>query len=371
MRLPADCLSRYAALAPERARANIETFLNRMGCDAADIEERLGSQFGVIHDILFVSTVASGLAGSTSDLDVILIVNTIAADQDRISTTMFTHGKRMGVKAYTHPEALQSIDLLAEIGGRPLSLLPFSRNQWDSIAPVPWVELERLINGFSFKSGMPYVFGLPRLSVAWFVGAFEQFRRAVILATLAERAGERRGRYGYAVMALRSLMDAVMASHGRVHWNAKWVPERWRRFCSDSDGAVEVPLVGRITAVWEQTLSAIEGGCVSPIGDALRGLYRDAKAAHMLVLSEDDQPLRFVEGLRLHPLLDGVSLATSSGPGFVIVESSSLEELADWTLTVSGRFSPLQTAALLALARGGLVGFPIDRTCCGPTLMQQ
>jgi hypothetical protein len=344
------------------AKANIEALLDQRGSSVKGVKDLIGCQFSDVADILFVSTVTSGLAGSTSDVDVVVIVDGDLADE-RMSTMIFSEGVRLGVTAYRDGEIRAAIERLSSLSRIPPSRIVAARKDWDRGERVPWIELERCVNGYSFETANRYIAGLPSLAEACFGMAVEQFRRAVVLALLADYGGECRGQYGYAIVAVRALMDALMAERFDIHSNPKWVFERWSKFRPEQVKSPRTDLARSVAATWRWLLQGLSDHCVAPTAARMLDLYRESRVAFDVRLAEDRDPLRWRRPVRFFPFMDDVSMVMTEDGRFAIVEVADAKSLAGFSISDDMKVDPSQARSLLALMRSSLVDIPIDQTC--------
>lgn len=358
-------LSPYVEGCSSRSREYVSRFLAWAGCDPGGIRRSIGRQFGEIHDILYVSTITNGLAGSTSDIDVILVVADKDLAVERMSTRIFSGSRRIGVTAYSHREIVEAISRVRALEPLPASEVQRTRAAWDGSQQICWTDLIRCINGYSFESSMPYLDGLPALSVVTYVTAFEQFRRAVALCWLSAAAQERRGCQGYALTALRELMDAFMARYGQVNSGAKWVFERWQRFESAS-GNPSGSLRQRISRELRATIASLkqpsqETSVPSDVGARMLDLYHEACALQGVDIVEDRSPLYWRDELDFLPFVENTSFVGHRSGKFVLVHAGSKEDFAGFEM-VTPSLAAEQASALVALFRAGFVDVPLN-TC--------
>ncbi len=350
---------RFASGIESRARANVESLLAQMSSTADDFHDTVRKQFAQIVDILFVSTVASGLFGSTSDIDLIAVLED-GARPVGMSTMMFLKDRRLGVKAYTTGEVDAALTCLKEMGRKRPTELASCQKEMLATTRMTWVDLERCVNGFSFMSGAPYSHHLPDLSEAWFSIAFDQFRRAVILGVIADRAGEERGRYGYALVAVRNLMDLIMAAHGWIHSNLKWVQQRWAQFKDSSLPLASRLLVDSVTALADGVHDKLIAGSKDSVAGQLIDVYGRVLGHFSMALVDDDRPVKVAPNLVIRPFVGESEVALVPGGGMVIVTGRPHEELfsirVSELLTVDRR----SARALLSLSRARCIDFLLE-----------
>jgi len=209
---------------------NVESFLAENKIERTGLESFALRPFEGGFDSFYVSTVARGLAGSKSDVDLILVSNAPISASTTLSSMLFHAGRRVGVKLVNQPDMGDALDVLHKLSDQiAVGRFVAAADERKRI-PMEWQDLERLINGVSFVSGTKYIRYLPWLSRWMVINTLQEFQRQVNFVRLALVSGNLSAASAYAFGAVVSAMDAVMAACGQVQSNTKWTFERWRRF---------------------------------------------------------------------------------------------------------------------------------------------
>jgi hypothetical protein len=202
---------------PVTGRRNVDAFFALNGVERNGFEAATLRGFAGPFVPFYVSTVPRGLAGSTSDVDLILVTEDRAAAAHATSNMLFFGSRRVGVKVLAREDIALAIAMLQT----PHASAP---------TPLKWVDLERLVNGTSFVEGESYAAHLPVLCSDAAQRFLADFQAARLGAELAVAALQTRSVEAYAATAVLAAMDTLMAACGRVQWNSKWTLERWRQF---------------------------------------------------------------------------------------------------------------------------------------------
>jgi hypothetical protein len=301
--------SRVQTRAEHRA-SHLKTFLDSRGLTvdelAADARARAGES-----EIFFVSTAVHGLSGSTSDIDLIVVTPSRLEDATPISTMAFVGRTRLGIKNYGREEVVQSLAYLANLSERTAGEIWQGVTPWR--APVPWVDLERVINGLRDDMTSPYGHALDDLCATRFSYSFELFREAIILGCLSRSAGEQRAPWGYLLHALPHLMDVALSCEGDTVTNVKWTTQRWAQ-----SQAAKTPEWAIVNDWWDRAWSALHARSAPPEADEILGLYERGAALLGLSLPEDHDPLSWSDDLQTVPFSEGVRL-TKSDTGRIVL----------------------------------------------------
>jgi hypothetical protein len=241
----------YKLGAEARARQNTLAFLDKYELERRGAEEMLARLCPLPCDIYYVSTVPAGLAGSKSDLDIILVPPE-SGTFESLSSMLFYGGRRVGAKIIPAATISRALEILRDATSSALLHSGGDAESLDSVIPLKWADLERLVNGISLTRGATY---LPALNdvVAYAVArTFANYRQQRFASKLAGRAGIDAAVTGYLTGAVLSAMEALMAACGRVQaTNSKWTLERWSRFktATDNSGAADDRRI--ISAAWQ------------------------------------------------------------------------------------------------------------------------
>ncbi|MFN7882198.1 MAG: DUF6001 family protein, partial [bacterium] len=276
-------------------RANVTTCLAHWGIERGPFEvliDRLSEAAGPIY---YVSTVPRGQAGSTSDLDVIVVSNSDEAPS--MSNMLFHMGRRVGAKVAPRPLIEKSIGILADAVRQSEPPLSGDPRAVRARLPIKWVDLERLVNGVSFAEDNAFLSALPVLSVCQQQISLEDYVRHRAALRLA--CGVHGGSNAYLSLALMAAMDAVMAACGRVQSNAKWTFVRWARFLEECTQRSLIERLAPINSVW----SVLERSkqCPPEMLDAvdhlLEGLFGN--------IPDDAGSIALVDGVHMSQFLPG------------------------------------------------------------------
>ena len=223
-----ELLARSVAEAQDAARASTVAFLRACDIDRAGFETFVRGAVQFQGPIFYVSTVARGLAGSTSDLDLILVAP--AATEEHLASQMLFHaGRRVGVKVLAEHGVTREMVRIAQAVSAPPAARHCKIRDAAGALSIKWVDLERLANGASFE-GVTHADHLPALCRWSLVLHLADFRQAEAGFGLAMEAGRRGAALGYLAAAVEAAMDATMAAAGQIQSNVKWTYERWRCF---------------------------------------------------------------------------------------------------------------------------------------------
>lgn len=254
-------VERYVATAPQTTKGNLEAYFAKYAIDQTQVVEAVRRQSRAEADAFFVSSIVRGLGGSTSDIDIVLEFGGAEA-ATTMSTMMFVGERRVGFKYVTVNGLRRAIAELEALGNK--SQVTAVVSGWDKTHDISWVDLERIINGWSYKTGMAHLDALPTfctISCKYFARDALFFAR---LAVLADLAGTGRASLAYGWGATLAMMDQVMAACGRVQATRKWTLERWRRFCAEI-----VPEARDCIAAVEAAYAALSGPEVNQARSAM------------------------------------------------------------------------------------------------------
>lgn len=227
-------VDRYIYETPATLAGNVVSFLADNAIERVGLESFALRPFQGDFDLFYVSTVARGLAGSKSDVDLILVAGESVADDTTLSSMLFYSGRRVGVKVFRNFDIKSAIDILQEISTRIIDGDFVSIFEARKRMPVKWIDVERLVNGVSLKLGPIYLEYLRPLCRWVVIDALQEFQVQYCLVRLALASNNFGAASAYALGAIVSAMDAIMATCGRVQSNIKWTLERWRRFTLDA-----------------------------------------------------------------------------------------------------------------------------------------
>ncbi|WP_217214107.1 DUF6001 family protein [Streptomyces sp. AC550_RSS872] len=263
------------AITPETRLRHVDTFLASRGLTPGGLESLLTGRTGPARHFLLTSSPVHGLANATSDVDFIRIQCEPMAGA-RMATQLFEGPNHLEAISFAEEEAAAALaDLRALADADPRRSVLAYRG-WDKQHELRRKYLERMVNGVALDRTLPYLDHLPELARLWKWSSLHTATEQVLFLSLAEAAGERRGRVGYAVNALLHLMDAVLSHHLDVYSNRKWFLLRWTRFREQHGTEPVVAAVDALRAPVSEALAGKDGG---PLAPALTALLTEVYAA--------------------------------------------------------------------------------------------
>ena len=226
-------LEAYRDDALRRGHRNVEQFFASQGLDRAEFEKFVAERSDPSHRPFFVSTVARGLASSTSDIDIMLVADGPLPENHSTSNMLFFQQRRVGLTHLSADNIESTLDSFDR--ATVLPTLPEILSKTDlAVGPVRWVDLERIVNGVPFSGDRSYHPRLATLCNATGAARLKDYLFNTLFLRLAVKAGLAESAYAYGQLALVAAMDVLMASCGHVQSNIKWVFERWKRFAGAS-----------------------------------------------------------------------------------------------------------------------------------------
>jgi GrpB-like predicted nucleotidyltransferase (UPF0157 family) len=332
------------AKASQRA-TDLLSFLETRDLTVEDLTSAARTRMGP-GEVHIVSTAVQGLAGSTSDIDMIVVSPAALDTSARMSMMTFVKGSRVGIKCYSRDEIAESLRHLAAVSELPAGDLQRELDGWR--APVPWVDLERLINGLRYDMTCPFEWALGDLCAARFSQGFGLFREGVICGCLAQRAGEQRSPWGYLLFALPHLMAAVLACEGSVIANAKWTTQRWSvsRAARRQEWRI-------LNEWWDRAWTSLSRQADPPQVDELLDLYDRSASTLGIALQEDDRPLSWRADMATAAFGEGVHLTRDERGRIVLHGVAELNR--DPTLQHLCRLNQCEAQAMLAFVRADFV----------------
>ncbi|SCD34499.1 hypothetical protein GA0115239_100824 [Streptomyces sp. BpilaLS-43] len=214
-----------------RRHAQVTAFLGGRDLDPGWLSDLMRERVGE-GLLLLTSSPVHGLANPTSDLDFIRIQEA-AIDGPRISTKIFENGHHLEVVSFSEAELASNLDELERLAALPAEGTVAGFRAWDKQREPRRKQTERIVNGIAMDGSAPYLGALPALGRVWSRAALHTAVEQVVHTTLAEKAGEARGRVGYAYNVLLHLMDALLSHHGDVYTTRKWYVLRWTRLMAE------------------------------------------------------------------------------------------------------------------------------------------
>ncbi|MEU6357426.1 DUF6001 family protein [Streptomyces sp. NPDC047072] len=300
------------ALTPETRLGHVDAFLAARGLTPDGLERLLSGRTGAARHFLLTSSPTHGLANATSDIDFIRIQTEPMAGA-RMATQLFEGPDHLESISFSEEEAEAAFaDLRALADATPREAVRAHRG-WDKRHELRRKYLERMVNGVSLDRTLPYLDHLPDLARLWKWSSLHTASEQVLFLSLAEAAGERRGRVGYAVNALLYLMDAVLSHHLDVYSNRKWFLLRWTRFRA-REGST--PLVAVVDALRTPVSEALAGKDVGPLAPLFLDLLTEVHA----VAGEGRTPTLTVthaDGLVRRRFLPGADMLLGASTAFL------------------------------------------------------
>ncbi|MFJ2815278.1 DUF6001 family protein [Streptomyces sp. NPDC091279] len=275
------------ALTPETRLSNADAFLASRALTPEGLERLLSGRTGAARHFLLTSSPVHGLANATSDVDFIRVQSEPMTGA-RMATQLFEGANHLESVSFAEDEvhaALADLRTLADADPRQAVL---GYRGWDKQHELRRKYLERMVNGVALDRTLPYLDHLPELARLWKRSSLHTATEQVLFLSLAEAAGERRGRVGYAVNALLYLMDAMLSHHLDVYSNRKWFLLRWTRF---RKGHGDAPGVAAVDALRTPVSEALAGKDTGPLAPALTALLTEVHA----VAGEGHPPTLTVE----------------------------------------------------------------------------
>ena len=276
-----------AQISTERVR-NLEHFFQFRQLSFKTILKAFKYQIDEYRHLLLTSSPVHGIANVKSDIDVICItVNPVPTP--RMATQSFEAGSHFEIISFSRDELAAALQFLRDLAALPMAAALEKMKAWNKNCPISRKYMERIVNGVDISLSTPYIDALPTLGILWKRHSFEISRKCTILSILAEKAGETRGRTGYAMNGLLYLMDCIMSHHGYVFSNKKWYLHRYKKFLQEKrDTPGFKSLTAGIEALFQLLTRELKGFGQS-LQDPLLDLYHSSK--EKLELDFREEPL--------------------------------------------------------------------------------
>jgi hypothetical protein len=269
-------------------------------------------------ELLLTSSPVHGLANATSDLDFIR-VQEAEISGPRISTKIFERGHHLEVVSFAASEVKRNLDQLEALAALPPAEVVAGFRSWDKRFEPRRKQTERIVNGITLDGRAPYLHALPALALVWSRAALQLAAEQAAHLSLAEAAGESRGRVGYAYNVLLHLMDAVLSLHGDVYTTRKWYALRWARFAR-TDAWHDEPyrhLAAGIEYARTGVSAALAPGFDAPLAPEYAALV-DGAARATGAAAGVRVTLEPVEGAAWHAFLPGSGLVSGAGRSLLV-----------------------------------------------------
>ena len=336
----------------QRRRRNVAAFLDERGLDFGELTSFVRDRAGD-GQVLLTSSPVHGLANPSSDIDFIRVQGD-PIDGARISAKIFERGHHLEVVSFSAEEVSRSLAELSRLAALPPGETVGGFRSWDHKREPRRKQAERIVNGLTADGEMPYLGSLPALSVVWSRGSLHTALEQAVCLCLAEEAGERRGRVGYAVNTLLHLADALLSLHGDVYTTRKWYLLRWARaqLARNAPDAGSRAVAAAIDALLAQVTDALGSA------ERIASRYVDLCAqAARLVTGSGDVLVTITVGdeVGYREFLPGAGLLLGAGSSVVVPGPEVLEGLHEPLESVRepGR---RRAAGLLRALRAGLAG---------------
>ncbi|WP_203599404.1 DUF6001 family protein [Streptomyces sp. SID10853] len=260
--------------------SRVEKFLSSRGLSpdwlTAIMKDQVGDGL-----LMLTSSPVHGLANATSDFDFIRI-QPEPIGGPRISTKIFEQGHHLEVVSFSEAEVTANLAELRRLAAAPFGTTVDGFRSWDKTREPRRKQTERIVNGITLDGSAPFLDALPSLSTVWARAALQTAAEQTAHLVLAERAGETRGRVGYAFNVLLHLMDALLSHHGDVYTTRKWYVLRWARMVRD--GGWRTPAARRAAETLEGLRTDVAAALSPeaagrPLGPAYQALLRDVLEA--------------------------------------------------------------------------------------------
>ena len=300
---------------------NLDRFLGTENLPKEEVVGLVGDQYGTLHDLLFVSTIVSGLAGPTSDIDVFVLSDEYQDDIEQMVSLMFVGEKRLGVRLYSPRKVENAFATISAAGGSFLEVaatLNFRPN-------MSWRDVTRCLLGVNLNGEMPYLHNLPSAANIEFWLAFNEFREFMILAVAAERAGESKARIGYAIGGVLRAMNIYMASYGDIHGAEKWILERWQKFKNRTERAD--PDIQHIDKLWQTLRQALAGSAPEELSSQCIALYQQVLRQFDINVPEDLCLVseQNIDSVGFDEVLTGLKVGVDAG-NTVVISNGTLDK---------------------------------------------
>jgi hypothetical protein len=274
-------------ISEERVRYARDFFQSR-GLSFKNILKAFKYQIDEYKHLLLTSSPVHGISNVKSDIDVICIT-VEPVPSPRMAIQSFESGNHYEIISFSRDELAGALKLLEELSEMSMAAALEKMGAWNKNCVISRKYTERIVNGVDISLSTPYIASLFQLGIVWKQYSFDMFRKCIILAILAEKTGEMRGRVGYAMNGLLYLMDCIMSHHTYVFSNKKWYLYRYKKFLQEKRYTVDFkPIIADIESLYQLLTDEIKGFGQSLI-DRLVDLYQSSKA--QLGLKFREQPL--------------------------------------------------------------------------------
>jgi hypothetical protein len=339
-----DFIASRVDTAAAAARAHTEAFFDAWGVDRHTFETFLLRSFQGELTPYYVSTVARGLASSTSDVDVIVVTDDPRVRRTPLSSMLFYADRRVGAKVVSRCEIRSALALI----GKELERWEADGRCADVTLPLKWVDLERVVNGATFVGDPEFLYALPDVSQWTTIRSRRNFVAYRFYCTLAVRAGRLGAARIYAEAAVAAAMDTVLAICGDVQWNTKWTFERWRRLLA-ADIPAEVAETARaIDAAHLRILAASTPQAKAGAADVLAALGESGP----LPGTVDGARLALGREVAVHAFLPSAQILQTSR-GALVLDTATLAACLEIDGAGLAQLTPETARAVLELAQQG------------------
>lgn len=343
--IAADLIARRVASGGEVARGRTQAFFDAWGADRQAFETFLLRSFQGELTPYYVSTVARGLASSTSDVDVIVVTDDPEVRRTPLSSMLFYANRRVGAKVISRSEIRSCLALV----GEQLQRWRAEGRCADAPLPLKWVDLERVVNGATFVGEPEFLHALPDISLWTAVGSRRSFVGYRFCCAIAVRAGQVEAARVYGEAALAAAMDTVLAICGDVQWNTKWTFERWRRLPRAELSGDVAEAARSITEAHARILAAVTSEAKAGVKDLLASLGPEVLFPEP---RRDGARLKLGTDVAVHPFLPSAQILQSDAGATVLHPADLAAGLAVASAEIE-RLTPETARTTLELIQRG------------------
>jgi hypothetical protein len=345
-------VSNYIASIPDLSLKNTEKFLDECSIDRLQFEEHNFRSFkDSSHIPFYVSTIPRGMAGSTSDIDVIL-VSDVGKDLSIMTNHLFYEGRRVSIRFIRQLNLDEGINILAQFNKLPIDIRFDSLDNYIEQLPLKWEDFERLVNGVSFVTGNPYLHHLPSLCECALIGFLREYYQQKIMLNLACCADEFRTAHGYIVNALNAAMEILMVSCGQIQSKSKWTFYRWSRFRLDVTDSTVMEGISII-----DSLTSCLHGCSYSLQKVLDNFGRLSSFFDKIFISmgnSDGMLFNMSSEIQIHEFIDS-AVSLSSLRRTAVISSETLNMIAKMEVNNITKIEPSVAKVALKLVQFDLL----------------
>ncbi|CAN7771643.1 DUF6001 family protein [Rhizobium leguminosarum] len=240
--------------------ANLRSFLSSRALDVSAIIGQASNLYPGSSYQLFTSSPVQGLATSTSDVDIILLLP--GGQPDGMATQFYLNGAHCEVVALGIEDIEHALSMIGALAASSVIENFGAIDNWNSLTKVSRKYLERVVNGVSSDATVPFARSLAPLASVWAAQALQRLIDDIIALQLSIAANEVRAPVAYALAAVSNAMDVMLCARGFVYSNKKWILSRWR-----NDG--RLALEGTVVEKMHRQLGDLHGKLRSRLGHSI------------------------------------------------------------------------------------------------------